>query len=255
MKFKKKYKCLCLIMLCLCGCATSSVYQATPEDTHDLSLAQARALLIESAQATAWCKDRGTAVITHTKIKVTCQGSTTKISLKFDGNPSVIGANIYGNECVQKISDKGTPTCAFYWVGAPARTHARNFARAWSVFAREAPVLRQEYEIAFEKTAQSYLNSQVKPQLPEEAIRYKVQAEGAVREKRFDDASDLFNYALEIAPWWPAGHYNRGLILAEQKDYKEAIIELKRYLKLEPNAANSRAVQLKIYELEGLVSL
>lgn len=57
-----------------------------------------------------------------------------------------------------------------------------------------------------------------------------------------------------VAPWWPAGHCNRGLILGELKDYEEAIDELKRYLKVEPDSANARAVQLKIYEWEGLVS-
>jgi len=82
-------------------------------------------------------------------------------------------------------------------------------------------------------------------------VRYKVKAEAAVRQKRFDEASDLYDQALGIALWWPQGHYNRGLILGEMIDYEEAVAELKRYLKLEPAAANARAVQLKIYEWEG----
>ena len=173
------------------------------------------------------------------------------MSYRFSENPSFVATNVYGNECVQKIGDKGTANCAFYWRGTSARTNARDFVRAWYVLAREAPVLHQAQEAAFERAAQSYRNTSVKPQLPEEAVKYKVQAEAAVRQKRFDEASDLYDQALGIAPWWPQGHYNRGLILGEMGTHEEAVVELKRYLKLEPDAANARAVQLKIYQWEG----
>jgi len=116
-----------------------------------------------------------------------------------------------------------------------------------------APALYRAQEAAFESVAQSYRNASVKPQLPEEAVRYKVQAELAVQQKRFDDAVDLYDKALGIALWWAPGHYNRGLILGELKDYEEGIRALQKYLKLEPNAPNARAVQLKIYEWESLV--
>jgi hypothetical protein len=56
-------------------------------------------------------------------------------------------------------------------------------------------------ESAFEKAAQEYRASATKPVLPEEARRFKVQAEAAVREKRFDDAADLYGEALDVAPW------------------------------------------------------
>lgn len=86
--------------------------------------------------------------------------------------------------------------------------------------------------------------------LPEEANKYKVQAEGAVRDKAFDDAADYYAEALKIAPWWPAGHYNRSLILAEIGDYESAQQEMKRYLQLVPDASNVLAAQDKIYEWE-----
>ena len=108
-------------------------------------------------------------------------------------------------------------------------------------------------EAAFERAAQSYRSAKVKPLLPEEAVKYKVQAELAVQQKRFDDAVDLYDQALGIAPWWPAGHYNRGLILGELQDYQGGIRALQKYLKLEPGASNARAVQLKIYQWESLV--
>jgi tetratricopeptide (TPR) repeat protein len=88
--------------------------------------------------------------------------------------------------------------------------------------------------------------------MPEEAMRYKVQAEGAVRDKDFHDAADRYAAALKIVPWWPAGHFNRALVLGEIGDYEAATREMGYYLKLAPDAANARAAQDKIYEWERL---
>jgi tetratricopeptide (TPR) repeat protein len=90
--------------------------------------------------------------------------------------------------------------------------------------------------------------------LPEEANKYKVQAEGAVRDKAFDDAADFYAAALKIAPWWPVGRFNRALVLGEAGDYEIAKREMKHYLQLVPDAPNARAAQNKIYEWERLES-
>lgn len=88
--------------------------------------------------------------------------------------------------------------------------------------------------------------------IPEDANRYRVQAEGAVRDKQFIDAADYFGAALQVAPWWPAGHFNRALVLGEAGDYEAAQREMVYYLKLLPDAANARAAQDKIYDWERL---
>jgi tetratricopeptide (TPR) repeat protein len=88
--------------------------------------------------------------------------------------------------------------------------------------------------------------------LPEEANKYKVQAEGAVRDKELDDAADFYAEALKIAPWWPVGRFNRALVLGEAGDYEMAKREMKHYLQLVPDAPNARAAQNKIYEWERL---
>ncbi len=90
--------------------------------------------------------------------------------------------------------------------------------------------------------------------LPEEANKYKVQAEGAVRDKAFDDAADFYAAALKIAPWWPVGHFNRALVLGETGDYDLARREMNYYLQLVPDAPNARAAQNKIYEWARLDS-
>jgi hypothetical protein len=105
-----------------------------------------------------------------------------------------------------------------------------------------------EYEEKFRQTAANYRNATQKPALPEDVRKYKIQAEFAVRQKRFDDAADRYDQALQIASWWPQGHFNRALILGELKRYGEAIDEMNRYLLLVPDAQNVRAAKDKIYQ-------
>jgi len=88
---------------------------------------------------------------------------------------------------------------------------------------------------AFEAVVRQYRDMPVKPALPEEARKFKVQA--AVR--YFD--------ALKIAPWWPEGHFNRALLLGEAGNYEKAVVEMRKYLMLVPEAPDARAAQDKIY--------
>lgn len=87
--------------------------------------------------------------------------------------------------------------------------------------------------------------------LPEDARRFKVQADAAMQEKKLADASMRYADALAIAPWWAAGHFNRGLILGELGYYPDACIELSRYLDLVPDAPDARQAKDKIYEWEA----
>ena len=64
-------------------------------------------------------------------------------------------------------------------------------------------------------------------------------------------ASERYEQALNIAPWWADGHFNRALLLGEAEDYAEAVPEMKKYLVLEPNAKDARAAQDKLYQWEG----
>jgi tetratricopeptide (TPR) repeat protein len=105
---------------------------------------------------------------------------------------------------------------------------------------------------SFEEEAGKYRELAVKPELPEEARKLKVQAEAAVRRKEFGTADARYLDALKIAPWWPEGHFNRALILGEMSRYRNAIEEMTRYLILVPDAPDARAAKDKIYEWEDL---
>jgi len=107
-----------------------------------------------------------------------------------------------------------------------------------------------ENDARFEQVAKAYNEAVVKPVLSEEVHRLKVQAEDAVQDKKFYDAADLYEHALEVAPWWPEGHFNRALVLGEVGEYGEAKREMEHYLQLVPDAPNARAVQDKIYSWE-----
>lgn len=112
-----------------------------------------------------------------------------------------------------------------------------------------------EYDTRFAASLTDYRNKvAANTALPEEANKYKVQAEGAVRDKAFNDAADLYAEALKIAPWWNVGHFNRALVLGETGDYELAKREMSYYLQLVPDAPNARAAQDKIYDWARLDS-
>lgn len=107
-----------------------------------------------------------------------------------------------------------------------------------------------EQERHFAEVAARYRSSAVKPALPEEVRRYRVQAEFALDQRRYADAIARYGEALKIAPWWAQGRFNRALLLAEVGRHAQAIAEMRRFLVLEPGSPDARAAQDKIYQWE-----
>lgn len=95
----------------------------------------------------------------------------------------------------------------------------------------------------FPETAAKYRALPVKPELPEAARIFRVQAEDAVARKRFQESVELYDKALQVAPWWPEGHFNQALILGETDCPEEAIAAMERYLALVPDAPDARAAR------------
>jgi len=102
----------------------------------------------------------------------------------------------------------------------------------------------------FAKVVARYQNANPNPALSEEVRKLKVQAEFALEKKRYAQAIDHYEEALNIAPWWADGHFNRALLLGEAENYPDAVSEMKKYLALEPNAKDARAAQDKLYQWE-----
>ena len=127
---------------------------------------------------------------------------------------------------------------------------ARRCADALYVLRRGVPP-EDPLEISrFEETVRRFREVSEKPEFPEGARRFRVQAETAASERRFDDAADRYEQALKLAPWWPEGRFNRAVVLGELERYTEAIREMKKYLALVPDASNSRKAQDQIYAWE-----
>ena len=99
--------------------------------------------------------------------------------------------------------------------------------------------------------ARAYRSLPVKPVPGEDVRAYTVQAKDAIENKRFADAALLYQKALAIAPWWPAGHHDAAFILAELGDLRDAASELSTYLELVPNAPDARAMHDQIYVWRG----
>lgn len=103
----------------------------------------------------------------------------------------------------------------------------------------------------FKLIAQQYRSQVTKPDLDENARRYLVQATTQTEEKHYGEAIDHLEKALSVEPAYPQAYFNRALLWAQVNIYGAAILEMKKYLMLVPDAPDARASQDKIYEWEG----
>jgi hypothetical protein len=117
---------------------------------------------------------------------------------------------------------------------------------------RERATFIRQSDVRFQEALAKYGASGSRPELPEEARRFKVQAELAVSEKRFVDAISGYVMSVRAAPWWAEGYYNLALLNGELKVYEEAVRMMKRFLALEPRSPLARAAQDQIYRWEAL---
>lgn len=144
----------------------------------------------------------------------------------------------------------------FGWKGSTGRQQASDFLQAvWAMHLHaKSGELANLRKALFEKHAaeiDKYRDPASRPPLPEDVLKYKVQAESAVKNWRFVDALLPYQRALTVAPWWPEGHFNVALVYGELGLYPEAATYMKYYLRAAPDAPNARAAQNKIYEWEG----
>lgn len=99
----------------------------------------------------------------------------------------------------------------------------------------------------FTAIASEYRKRAVRGDISEEIRRFKVQAEFAIQQKRFEDAMRIYADALRRDPSWAEGQHNLAILLGESGYYRQATMVMNRFLALEPNAPASRGAQDKIY--------
>ncbi len=238
-----------LLVFVLTGCATTITYVPS-DDNAKMTLIHARRILAENE-----FKVVGNKTLVLNRVDVKRNWTTITVPLKdlkvASGQPAALtgAAGVAG---ALEFPGLGHGRVIL----SQGKYSAREVAEAIYIVQRQAEregFQPRDEEGEFDKVAVAYLAVDVKPELDAEARRFKVQAEDALREKRFEDVADLYGEALTIAPWWPAGHYNRALVLSELKEYPDAVAEMRRYLRLAPNADNAVAAQDEIYKWEAKV--
>jgi len=69
--------------------------------------------------------------------------------------------------------------------------------------------------------------------------------------KKYNDAYRYYEKVIGInMVSYPAAYYNMALLNVQMNDYKNAILNMQKYLLIVPDAPDARAAQDKIYEWE-----
>lgn len=243
---------LCLSML-LASCAGMSWYTANDSTAGATTEADARVIVILELKRS----NRDVVDVRFTSdhvVTALANGQTTSLIRNLS---KVTSLSTERNELIISVAEGESKYNVFLsGSGLGSVSRSKKFMNAiicLSRFARQREKANARYAEEFEKLLPDYLDKIASNvELPEEARKYKVQAEGAVRTKDFHSAATNFGNAIALAPWWPTGYFNRALVLGELGEYKLAVICMKCYLKLAPEAPNARAAQDKIYDWERL---
>jgi tetratricopeptide (TPR) repeat protein len=116
--------------------------------------------------------------------------------------------------------------------------------RFLSEAAREQEQAQQDATLVqFRTQAKAWREAATKPPMPEAAREHQVLAEYAFKEKETEKAIREYQAALDIFPTWPEGQFNLATLAGEQKYYDIAIIHMKQYLELAPDAPDVPAAK------------
>jgi hypothetical protein len=107
----------------------------------------------------------------------------------------------------------------------------------------------------FKPLAAKYRAMDEKPTMTEALRKKIVQADVYREQNQFVDAINMLISAMETDPIaYPLGYSNIAYLYERQKKYQDAILNMKKYLLLEPFADDARQSQDKIYEWELLLN-
>ncbi|MCW1149225.1 tetratricopeptide repeat protein [Flavobacterium lacisediminis] len=105
----------------------------------------------------------------------------------------------------------------------------------------------------FKKIVEQY-KSLENQTISEEQRKFIVQANQLAEDKKYYDAYSYYEKVLKINPVsYPYAYYNMAILKENIKDFKRAIMNMKKYLILLPNTEDARKAQDKIYEWELFV--
>lgn len=241
------------------GCVSATIYQPALSEQPSMSRFEALKAINDSVSNIDRHEDQicragndsiSTVKFSSQRMVVHCKnGSTSSFDYVATRNPTVSTDSLSCCYLVYLMSHEGWKKSLRWKKTSGGQAIA--FAKAW--YALAVPPSGNNSSSEFKIEASQYRQAGIPSELPESVRRFQVQAENAVKEKRFLDAAESYNKALRITPWWSQGHFNLALICGELEFYPEAMAEMHKYLLLIPDAPNARAAQDKIYEWEGKV--
>jgi tetratricopeptide (TPR) repeat protein len=133
------------------------------------------------------------------------------------------------------------------WWDSERVEHARRFVEAVNAIryyssgrdlADDAPLFA-----GFQEEARAWRALPVKPASPEGVRRFQLLAEDAIKNKNFEEAVDYYEQGLQVSPLWPEGQFNAALLYGEMGIYGQAVIHMRRYLELKPDAPDMQAAR------------
>lgn len=136
------------------------------------------------------------------------------------------------------------PPWYVHWKSEADARHFLDGVRTMKYYASSRPLADDTAPFAeFRKMASTWRALPVKPPLPEQAQQFRVLAEDALRNKDLDKTADYYDQGLAIAPLWPQAHFNLALLYGELETYSLAVLHMKRYLELVPDAPDARSAR------------
>ena len=125
------------------------------------------------------------------------------------------------------------------------------FIAAWNMLSQPRAAPADDGDAAFRAALERQKSA---PASEEARHRAEVRAEALLGAKQNLDAALVYEEALQGMPDWPQGHYNFALVSANLGFYPEAIVEMRRYLYLAPDAGDARAARDQTYKWEALLA-
>jgi len=96
---------------------------------------------------------------------------------------------------------------------------------------------------AFKVKADAWRALAEKPKIPDSAYPHQVLAEDAYKNQDLPKALKEYVLALKDFPMWPEGQFNAAYIASELKNYRIAVMRMKCYLMLKPDAPDAKAAK------------
>jgi hypothetical protein len=175
-----------------------------------------------------------------------------EFSPRVDDDTKTVGSGRYRGSPAYDVlvADKGSG-CSGLTISVSTLERAKTLAAAFLRWKESTREERQVWYAQQQRFSAATRSAQDARSIPEEVRRLRTVAEQAVREMRFADAADAYLDGLKVAPAWAEGQFNAALVLGEIYFYDDAIVHMRRYLALVPNAPDARAAQNKINAWEN----